>query len=543
MELWQKWFSQKENRTVFWLLAGGLLLRGMIALWLYPGFDEAYYYLYTVYPNLSYFDHPPLVALTTGLGIGLTGVVSQFTIRLGPLLLYTGTLVLLYLTAIRLFSRRAAVLTLAIVTFVPFFLVGVGTLTVPDGPLMFGWTATLYVAAIEFFQKTPEGESEPYRPTYRLAIISVLVGIACLGKYHGFLLGAGLVGFCLTSPRCRAAFRSPWLLLGFVLFLMTISPMLIWNAQHHWASFTFQSSRSIPDRGYRLLDLLATFLGHVAYLFPTFGFAIWWVTGLSIRTQVARLFSRETIVEPLLLEKQALILWVSLPIMLGFTLMGGYRQVLPSWPMPGFWGMTLLLGERAVRWQMGAPKTMRRWWQGSAIVVVTILTIALSHVALGTVQKPSQYAIWSVWPPKEDPSTQLIDVEQLRQGFVKSPELKAALDQATFVVTNRFFVGGQVAMALIPISNKPVTVFNEDPRGFAFWEDSADWLGKDGLYVTSQLFQEGEDVMQTYSPYFESLQKIGEVPILRGGATIVIFDVYSAKKLQKPYAYPAGLLK
>lgn len=53
-------------RTVIALLIGGLLFRVVIAVWLYPGFDEAYYYLYTLHLDLSYFDHPPLVALTTG---------------------------------------------------------------------------------------------------------------------------------------------------------------------------------------------------------------------------------------------------------------------------------------------------------------------------------------------------------------------------------------------------------------------------------------------------------------------------------------------
>ena len=77
-------------------------------------FDEAYYYLYSLHLDWSYFDHPLLVALTTGFGPWLTGVVSQFTIRLGTLIGYTGSLLLLYLTCRRLFSPKAAYLTLLI---------------------------------------------------------------------------------------------------------------------------------------------------------------------------------------------------------------------------------------------------------------------------------------------------------------------------------------------------------------------------------------------------------------------------------------------
>ena len=114
MQAVHRWLTDKTNKSVMALLLGGLLFRVVIALWLYPGFDEAYYYLYTLHPDLSYFDHPPLVALTTGFGPWLTHEVSQFTIRLGSLILHTGALVLLYLTGVKLFSTAAATFTLAI---------------------------------------------------------------------------------------------------------------------------------------------------------------------------------------------------------------------------------------------------------------------------------------------------------------------------------------------------------------------------------------------------------------------------------------------
>jgi hypothetical protein len=62
-----EWMSQ-TNQQVFLILLVGFIFRSIIALWLPPGFDEAYYYIYTQHLDWSYFDHPPLVALTTGIG-------------------------------------------------------------------------------------------------------------------------------------------------------------------------------------------------------------------------------------------------------------------------------------------------------------------------------------------------------------------------------------------------------------------------------------------------------------------------------------------
>ena len=68
-----------SSSTIIIILFIGLIIRTTIAVYLYPGYDEAYYYLYSKNLNWSYFDHPVFVALTTGIGVWLTGIVNQFT--------------------------------------------------------------------------------------------------------------------------------------------------------------------------------------------------------------------------------------------------------------------------------------------------------------------------------------------------------------------------------------------------------------------------------------------------------------------------------
>lgn len=538
MQAVQKWLADNTNKSVVALLLGGLLFRVVVAAWLYPGFDEAYYFLYTLNPDLSYFDHPPLVALTTGFGPWITGEVSQFTIRLGALILHTGSLVLLYLTSARLFSTKAATLTLAIATIVPIFQVAFGTLTLPDSPLMFFWTASLYCAACEFFDR----RSGTYRPSYRLAILGLLVGLACLGKYHGFILGLGLVGFCLTSSRHRSALTSPWTLLGLGLFVIAISPVLIWNFQHDWVSFRFQSRRGVPGGEYEFLDLFVTFLSGIGFLFPTIGLTLWWVSLRAGFHQITQIWRKKSFnSEENIRQKQLLILWVSLPLILGFTWLGGYRQILPSWPMPGFWGATLLLGQQAVSWQKRYPRRVRRWLWGTAIAVVSLSLFTLLHMATGTLQKPSNYALFGGFvAPQDDPSNQLFDIQQLRRGFAASPVLSSALQNSSFVFTNRYYLGGQIAMAIAPLAKTPITTFDEDIRGFAFWSHPDRWLGKDALYITSERYARRKKLMDQYKSYFKTIENIGSIPIERGGEVIDVIQVYQAKTLLKLYPRPYG---
>jgi hypothetical protein len=285
----------------------------------------------------------------------------------------------------------------------------------------------------------------------------------------------------------------------------------------------------------------------LGYLFPTFGIPIWWTSFRTVgglwQDRNLAIDGEEALAKSLYRSKQLLIACLSMPIFFGFTFMGGFIQILPSWHMPGFFGATLLLGERAAQIQLHRPKYIRNWLWGSGMVILPLLIVGLLHVHLGIVQKGGDAAIsGGVWEAKDDPSTQMIDIVQLRQAFVDSPMLKAELEKADFVFSNSFFVAGQVGMAIEPLGKK-VTCFDEDLRGFAYWSKAEDFVGKTSIYITSELFLKDARYPQPldkYKGYFQSLEKIADVPLKRGGQTVQIFPVYRASPMLKPYPRPYG---
>ena len=532
--------SAYYHRTAIIILLAGFLMRLVISIWLNPGLDEAYYYLYTLHPDWSYFDHPPLVALTASIGVWLTGNVSQFTIRIGTLLLYTGSLIFLYLAALRLYTLQIAINTLAIASAIPIFQIAFGSLNSPDTPLLFFWAMSLWLAVQEFF------DYRNYHPSYRLTLLCLTVGLACLGKYHGFVLGFGLIGFCLFSPNYRRALRSRWFWMGIPIFLLVISPVLYWNIQHDWVSFIFQSERAIPARSYHLDRAVITLSVEMLYLFPTFGIPLLWAIIRASIEQI-RSFNWQQYVRGGIfrneweLEKRGLILWLSLPLILGFTFVSGYQQIFPAWKMPGFWTATILLAERvAIGRRNSDIRVPYRWFFGSIGVIILLLSIALSHITLGTFQTPSKSSIFGLLPIKTDTSTQMIDIQQLRQGFVGNSKLNLALKQADFVFTNRYYLGGYIGMAIEPIFHKPLTCFDSDPRGFAFWSTAKQWVGKNAIYVGSKTFDVDLDASKRYPQYFNKLTKLGEIPIRRGGEIVETVSVYQAQKMSKPFPRPYG---
>ncbi|MGK7940697.1 MAG: ArnT family glycosyltransferase [Crocosphaera sp.] len=529
-------FLKSIPKRVLLILLFGLLFRSIVAFWLLPGYDEGYYYVYTKHLDWSYFDHPIFVSLTTGLGIWLTGITSPFTLRIGTLILYTGSLYLLYLCSAKLFTKRAAEITLIIASIIPIFQLGFGIVTLPDSPLIFFWSASLLCAIDEFFCQS----KKHYIPSYRLSILGILIGLACLSKYHGFILGFCLVAFCLHSNEHRRALFSRWTLLGLILFIVTLFPLLFWNYQHDWASFRFQLFDRFqpvpnqPKNPYNFLNSLGVLGVNLGLLFPTIGIPLWYVTVKTLCLNITQKIKNKK--NYCLDKKQLLIFWISLPLTLGLIILGGKQQILVTWPMPGYWGMILLLGLYGEQWENYSKRWVKRWLLGSAIAINTIILLLLIHINTGTFLQSSQAAFLGGFLTAEtDPTTDLIDVEQLREKVSQSSLLLNALKQSDFLFTNAYYLAGLIDLSLEPLHNIPVTCFSYDRRGFDFWPDTDQWIGKNALYITLERFHEMSELTDEFRAFFQEIEEIGNIEIKRGGIIIDKFYFYRANRLLEPY--------
>jgi len=218
------------------LIAGATLVRLFFISTTGIANGEAYYYLWSRFPSLSYYDHPPLVAWMTWLTTRFSH--DSLAIRSGPLLCAALFGVLVYRLGCRLFSPRAGFLALVIVTVIPVFF-GTSYVLNPEAPL-----APLWVLGLLLLEGMREHD-EPWRPL----AVGLVAGLAFLAKYSGvLLLGVGLL-YILVSPRGRRWLRRPSLYLGSLVSLGVALPVLIWNHQRGWPSLVlhFVERRSPTD--------------------------------------------------------------------------------------------------------------------------------------------------------------------------------------------------------------------------------------------------------------------------------------------------------
>jgi 4-amino-4-deoxy-L-arabinose transferase-like glycosyltransferase len=205
----------------------GLRLALAFAFALTP--QEAYSFFWSRHLALSYFDHPPAIALLVR---GFTELLGQHELTL-RLCAFTQTLVLQwafwqlarrYLPGARLWDGVLLFCSTGAVTLL-------SLISLPDVPLLLFWTLAVLQLHRAIFERR--------RAAWIWA--GLFMGLAFDGKYTGLLLQVGLVGFLLLSRRYRALFATPWPYLTLLLAHVVMSPVYLWNAQHHFASFLFQS--------------------------------------------------------------------------------------------------------------------------------------------------------------------------------------------------------------------------------------------------------------------------------------------------------------
>ena len=337
------------------LAAVKLFVAGSIGL----SFDESYYTFWSENLAIGYLDHPPMVAYLIAAGRAIFGDdpfgVRFFAVACG--LLTTG---LVYRLGMLLADRATAVLAALLYAATPAS--GLVFLMTPDPPSALFFAATLWAVA--------EWLASGRRWWWLIA--GAMAGLGLWSKYTDAFLAPGLLLFLLASRERRGALASWPVWAGAALALIVFLPVILWNGEHGWASFTFQGQRTVtsgldPNWAGNLLDLLG---GQALYQVP--------VLVLLALAGLVTFFVRRGAEE---WRGLSLPVWASLPALLYFAFHAFHAHVEANWLIP-LWPSLTLAGAMAVvaLWQRRPRLT--GWLVGAQFAIGAALTAAIYVQAL-----------------------------------------------------------------------------------------------------------------------------------------------------------------
>ncbi|MHC5538902.1 glycosyltransferase family 39 protein [Singulisphaera rosea] len=500
------------SRQALWLLIViSALFRMAWSSGLGLGNDEAYHYLFSVHPDWSYFDHPPMLALVERLGIALCGgVVSAFSLRLGFILLFAGSTWLMASLASRIYGPRAGFLAALALNVTAYLSVAAGSFALPDGPLLFFWLLTLDSLVRAFENPT---KNSPW------VAVGLAWGGAMLSKYHAVFLPLGTVVYLVVEPQARRILRTPGPYVAMVLGLLAFAPVLFWNAIHGWASFAFQGGRALGGLAFRPDTLLAAILGPVVYLLPWI-----WASLVLILFRKGKSF-REPVGESRPTAERLLYCQAVVPLVV-FLAVACTRPLLPHWTLVAFLSLFPMLGQV---WSLRSPRLSTRWILIATLPPV-IATLVLAQARLGIFQVGGHGTL-GLLRVSRDPTLDLYGWDQIGREL----ERRGLLDRpGTFLFTSAWYYSGHLGFETRQ-SKTPVLCYNSwDARSFSYWSRPRDWIGQDGILVSfnDRLAEPG-----CYERFFSKIEPLGTFDVERAGAPVRRVRFFRCVRQIEPFPF------
>lgn len=495
------------------LIATTTSLRLLAAGTLAPGNDEAYHHLYALHPAASYFDHPPMVAWVERAGLALTGPFSTLGLRLGFIALFAGSTLLMARIAGRWYGDRAGFFAALALNLSGYYGLAAGTFALPDGPLLFFWLLT--IDRIDLALECPER-------LRNWAALGLAWGLAMCSKYHAIFLPAATVLYLLLRPSRRHLLLRPGPYVAVAVGLLVFSPVIAWNAGNGWASFAFQGGRALGGLTPRPDYLLAAVGAQAAYLFPW----IW----LPLMGVGWRLFRGRDDGDD---ERGHLALCLCVAPLAAFTAVACFRPVLPHWGLVGVLPLFPALGRGlALRARSDPRRTRRRLVFASAFSVL-LLSLTIAESRWGWLQRGPGGGL-GVLTAATDPTADSYGWDQVADRLDR---LGLLTDPRTFLFTRTWYHSAHLAYATQ--LRRPVACFNlEDARGFAFWSDPRDWLGRDGVMV---MINDDYTPFSFYERWFRGSEALDDFQVERAGKPIRRVRIYrmNDQAIAFPFQYNA----
>jgi 4-amino-4-deoxy-L-arabinose transferase-like glycosyltransferase len=257
--------STKPDSSVFrqWLGVAALIAALTILRVIYASLidlrtDEAYYWTWSKENVLSFLDHPPMIAWfirfgtaifgDTNLGVRFAGIVAMLVTQL------------LLADIVRRVTHDVRAIVVAVLMPEAALYYGLLMAKVSPDVAMIPFAVAMVWALIRL--------NESGNPRWWLAA-GVFAGLALLSKFTVVMLIPAVLAFMLVPDWRRRWLLSPYPWLAALIALVLFLPVLIWNAQHDWASFRFQLVRATATHGLSLrtvADFIGLQLGLVGFI-------------------------------------------------------------------------------------------------------------------------------------------------------------------------------------------------------------------------------------------------------------------------------------
>ena len=505
-----------------WLLAISILVRGVLAAWLEFGNDEVYYWTYALYPDWSHFDHPPMVGWVIQLFSLNLLLDSEFFIRLASIVFMTADTYIIYRIAKDIKNAQTGLYAALLYTASIYAFVITGIFIMPDTPLMLFWLLAFWMAVKYFSTPCVIARHEAIQKNHYMILFGLFAGLAMLSKYSGVFLWVGMGIYILIFNRKQL--ENPYLYLSMLISALCCLPILYWNLQNDFISFSFHSER-IGVGNLNFSTFGTELAGEFLYNNPV----------IFVMAIIAILAAFKGKID---MEKSALrlVLCTALPLIFTFLVFSFTRPTLPHWNAPAYCLLILL-----VSCQLCEKYPITEGFIKIPKGIIAAISLMFFVVVFGAIEIqtgfiPLDHHTEPEWLGRNDFTLDMYGWRQLEMKFATLREQKIAegvMKQEDGIVADEWFplanldyyvarpLGMKVMGIGYPEKLHKYLWINDERGGFLKGEDF--WFLTDSRYL--------KNPNGLYPGGFEAIELVDTITIERSGKPAKNFFVYTCKGL------------
>lgn len=498
-----------------WLNLGYVLILVVLAArWIYLAGgsidlseDEAYQWLWSKHPALSYYSKPPLIAYTQLVGTSIWGD-TEFGVRFFSPLITAGLSLILLRFMAQLASARLGLCLVLAATATPLFAVGGVLMTIDPLSVLF-WTA----AMISGWRAVREDSTRWWLWT------GLWMGLGFLSKYTSLFQWLCWAVYFALSPAGRRQLKRPGLYLALGINLLLATPVLLWNAQHDWITvFHVASDGGLQKEFQPTLRYIREFIPIEIFLLnPVFSLATVWAVVAFWRQK-----PRD--------ERLVYLFCMGAPELISYTLLSIHSRVLPNWIVPA---VVPLFACAAIYWDKKCRDGFRPARIGLlAGLFIGVLAVVLMHNP-NIVTKVTHYQI----PPRLNPLRRVQGWKETASMVGEARKHLLQEGKPVFIVGDHYGITSQITFYLpearacitqIPLAYYQTSAHPENQ--FFFWPGYKDRKGQNAIYV--RITEEPGAAPERLANEFASVTDLGIHKVLFKGKVWRHLQLFECRDLQ-----------
>ncbi len=470
-------------------------------------FEEAYYWNYAQHLDIGYLDHPLMVAWIIKLFTSLLGT-NEFAVRFGAFLCWFITAFYVLKLTREMLTEASAYWTLVLVAALPAYF-SFGWFMSPDAPLTACWAAAIYYT----HQVIVKDNKKAWLG------VGIAIGLGMISKYTIAFLGGAIVLFLLIDKPSRKWFTRPEPYIALVIACVLFSPVIIWNMQHAWASFAFQSEGRVAS-GYHFS--LPRFISNVLIFITPIG-VMSFIAVVKYRKTILTRFQANIDVR----RSYFLLAWLTLFPVIVFAMLSLVRTSKLNWTGPCWLGLipflALLITQSPTT---NTPKLLawsQRVWPATVVILMLIYGAGLHYLSLGLplTKYPQNMHLMGYQGFGEEIEALTTQLEKDNLGKKEGEKiLVVGMDRNKIASGLAFYRTKYIENKHIKTAHNPAfETANEHLFGgiglmYQFWFPAATQNGKTLLLVSEKMDElNGESVLSRTKPVSE----IKEINIWKNG--------------------------